>query len=90
MVGFQPGERWPSIRPNSCGKSEAPGVTLLGSNTVNADDEALSRFATEGLSCLAHLGLCLERLLEVLRVNARFGGVRPSHRRSLANRYLNF
>jgi hypothetical protein len=23
MVGFQPGERWPSIRPNSCGKSEA-------------------------------------------------------------------
>jgi hypothetical protein len=32
-----------------------PKAGLRGSNAVNADGEALSRFATEGLCCLASL-----------------------------------
>ncbi len=35
------------------------------------------------------LGLRLERLLKVFGVNARFGALRPGHRRSLCSVHLN-
>jgi hypothetical protein len=61
-----------------------PSDEQTGSNTVSADGKPSAVFATAGPCCLAlTLGLRLERLLEVLGVNACFCPLLQSHLWSL-------